>query len=461
MVEMCVLRQLPTLKRPHAQADASLPVRLRAMSVDAKVISRRDCMLSSVPPMHSAAKTITDPDERQFPYWRRNLKVVPLSNLLASLGFGISWPFLPLMVRGLGVEENLATWVGNMVLGFYVVSFTINPIWGGIADHYGRKIMVLRATLGMGLFMTVVAFAPTPLWFACLIMLVGLFNGSTAASMTLLVANTPPHRIGSALSYSHTGTLVGQTMGPAVGALLAMLVDHYQWLFGISGALLLMAGALVAALLREVKQLAPGRYRLQWIGPLRELLAVRRMGALYLLSFLFSVMWGGNVTIMSIYVLQLLPPGTAGLSTEAFWVGAVAIALGISGLIAMPIWGRILDRYDPARVLAFATAAAAVTHLPLLVLDTPLQLVLSRVAFGIGAAAMQPAIVRLLKEHAPPGMDARAISYGSSFQFIAMGLAPFCAGLIGPVLGLRAYFALTIALTVVGFALWVRSGRRV
>lgn len=24
------------------------------------------------------------------PYWRRNLKVLPLSNLLASLGFGIS-----------------------------------------------------------------------------------------------------------------------------------------------------------------------------------------------------------------------------------------------------------------------------------------------------------------------------------------------------------------------------------
>lgn len=111
------------------------------------------------------------------------------------------------MVRGLGVEENLATWVGNMVLGFYIVSFTLNPVWGGIADHYGRKIMVLRATLGMGFFMAMVPFAPTPLWFACLIMLVGIFNGSTAASMALLVANTPPRRIGTALSISQTGTL--------------------------------------------------------------------------------------------------------------------------------------------------------------------------------------------------------------------------------------------------------------
>jgi hypothetical protein len=56
-------------------------------------------------------------------------------------------------------------------------------------------------------------------------------------------------------------------------------------------------------------------------------------------------------------------------------------------------------------------------------------------------------------------MDARAISYASSFQFFAMGLAPFAAGLIGPALGLRAYFALTIVLMLGGLMLWLRSGR--
>jgi DHA1 family multidrug resistance protein-like MFS transporter len=403
--------------------------------------------------------TATNTEEQRFPYSHRNLKVIALSNLLASLGFGLAWPFLPLVVRGFGVQENLATWVGNMVLGFYIVSFTMNPIWGGIADHYGRKIMVLRATVGMGVCFTLVPFAPSPLWFAALIMMVGLFNGSTAASMALLVANTPPKRIGSALSLSQTGTLVGQTMGPAVGALLMSVVDRYHSLFWLSGGLFLAATVLIEAFVHEVKQLAPGRWRLEWIAPLRELVRVPRIGPLYLLAFVFSMLWSGNVTIMSLYVLQLLPPESSNVSNEAFWVGAVAVALGVSGLVAMPVWGRVLDRHDPARVLAFATAAAAVTHVPLLFIETPLQLVIARVAFGISAAAMQPAIVRLLKEHAPKGMDARAISYGSSFQFMAMGLAPFIAGLVGPALGLRVYFALTIVLTVVGVVSWVRSGR--
>lgn len=399
-------------------------------------------------------------EDEQFPYWRRNLRVLPVSNLLSSLGFGIAWPFLPLMVRGLGVEDHLlATWIGNMALAFYIVSFLINPIWGGIADHYGRKIMVLRATLGMGFCMTLVAFAPTPMWFAVLLMFIGVFNGSTAAAMSLIVSNTPPSRMGRALSLAQMGTLVGQTMGPAVGALLASVVERHHWMFWVSGGILLFGGVLVAVFVGEVKHLAKGPWRLQWIGPLRELVRVPRVGALYLLAFLFAVMWSGNVPIMSLYALDLLSAQPPGQRSEAFWLGAVALALGVSGLVAMPIWGRVLDTHDPARVLALATGAAAASHVPLLFLETPMQLVLARAAFGLSAAAMQPAIIRLLKKHAPAGMDARAISYGTSFQFIAMGLAPFTAGLIGPVLGLRAYFAFTIALTIGGLVMWRRSGR--
>lgn len=400
-------------------------------------------------------------DERQFPYWRRNQAVISVSNLLASLSFGIAWPFLPLMVRGLGVERNLETWVGNMVMVFYIVSFIMNPIWGGIADHYGRKIMMLRATIGMGFFMAAAAFAPTPLWFAFLLCCVGVFNGSSAAGMALIVANTPPARFGRALSLAQSGILVGQTIGPAVGALLASLVYRPHWLYWVSGAVMLAAGVLVAVFVREIKQLAPGPWRLQWMGPLRELLRVPGLGPLYLLTFLFAVLWSGNVPIMSLYTLDLLAAGggRAGLGTEATWIAVVTLALGVSSLIALPAWGRVLDRYDAARVLTVSTAAAVLTHVPLLFLETPLQLAIARAAFGVSAAGMQPAIMRLLKTQSPPGMDARAISYAASFQFIAMGLAPFSAGLIAPVFGLRGYFVFVIVLAVVGFVLWVRSAR--
>ena len=410
----------------------------------------------------STRPTVDETEEsRQFPYWQHNLKVLPLATFLCSLGFALSWPFLPLMLRDLGVRENLETWVGYIMLGFNVIGFAISPIWGDIADHYGRKIMVLRAMLGMGGVMILVPFAQSPLWFAVLVVTVGFFYGYMNASMALLVANTPPRRIGSALAYAQTGGLVGQTIGPAIGALLAAVIDRQHWLFWMSGGMMISGGVLVTLFVREKKQTVNGPWRPDWIGSLREILAVPHMAPLYFLSFLFAALWYGNVTIVSIYMLQLLDAQPAGAGSETFWVGAAAIGLAITSLIAVPLWGRVMDRYGPSRVLLFATAAAALTHAPLPFLQTPLQLVLVRLAFGLTSAAMLPAIIQLLRAHTPTGMDARAISYSSSFQCIGMGLVPFGAGLIGPLLGLRVYFALCTALTLGGFMLWLRAAKQI
>ncbi len=409
--------------------------------------------------MTDTAKTADDEESRQYPYWRRNLRVLPSANLLCGLGFFLSWPFVPLMVRGLGVRENLETWVGHMLLVFYLVSFVVSPIWGGIADHFGRKLNVMRAMVGMGGAMMLVPFASTPIWFASLFMLISVFNGYTPAGVALLVANTPPKRIGRAVSLAQTGGMLGQTLGPAVGAVLAATIDRQHWLFWISGGLMLSGGLLVGLFVSEVKQLAPGQWRPQWVGSLLQLLAVPRIGLLYMLAFLFSVMWNGSITNITVFMLQLLAAGGVDPGEEAFWVGAAAVALALSMLVALPLWGRLLDRIGAGRVLAFAAAATVVTHLPLLVLETPLQLVVARIAFGLTAAGMPTAIFALLRVHAPVGMDARAISYASAAQFFAMGLAPFTAGLIGPVLGLRAYFGLTILLMLGGLVLWLRSRR--
>ena len=405
-----------------------------------------------------------DEESRLYPHWRRNRWVFPFANVLCGFGFSLAWPFVPLMVRGLGVRENLETWVGTMLLVFYLVSTAASPVWGGIADHYGRKPMVLRAMLGMGVTMLLVPLAPTPLWFAAALMLVAVFNGFTPAGVSLLVANTPPARIGSAVSLAQTGGQVGHALGPALGAALAALFDRQHALYWISAGLMLSGGLLVLLFVREVKQVAPGRWRPRLVGSLRDLLAVPRIAPLFLLAFLFSIVWHGSVTNISVFVLQLLEadPATAGAGTgvAASWIGAAATAIALSTMIALPLWGRVIDRVGPARVLAFSAAATVVTHLPLLVLQTPLQLVLARVAFGLTAAGMQTAIFQLLRIHAPQGMDARALSYATAFQFLAMGVAPFFAGLVGPALGLRAYFAITTAFMLGGLALWLRGGKR-
>lgn len=408
-----------------------------------------------------AAPAQADDEDRRFPHWRRNLRVLPAANLLCSLGFGLSWPFLPLMVLSLGIaQDELANWLGRLMLAFYVIGFFFAPLWGSIADHFGRKVMILRAMMGMGFFMALIPLAHTPLWFAVMLLMVGAFNGFMPAGLSLLVANTPPKRIGSALSLAQTGALTGGTLGPALGVPLAAFLSERHGMFWLSGALLLAGGFMVLFWVREVKQLAEGPWRPRWLGSLRELAAVPGIAQLLFLAFIGSMIWNGNVTVLSIFTLQLLAAHPDAAHADAFWVGAVAMALSLSSVAAAPLWGRVLDRHPPAKVLTLSVVLAALTSLPVIFVQTPLQLVVARVAFGLAAAAMVPSIIRMLKEYAPRGMDARAISYASSFQLIAMGIAPFLAGLVGSWLGLRAYFVIVVLVTLAGLAAWLRHARK-
>ncbi len=404
------------------------------------------------------AKKIETAPPADHPYWKRNVVIIPVTAFLSTIAFSMTTPFIPLMLRDLGVVTNLETWTGNMMLAFYLIGFGMNPIWGGLADHFGRKQMVLRATLGMGIFFVLATLATTPLMFACLFMLVGIFNGANSAYNSLLVATTPTRRLGTALTLTQSGSLIGRTLGPGIAALATGFIGQYHQMLRFSGGVFLIGGIL-ALFIRDVKRPSQGNWRPRWISDLRTLVEVPRMAPLLFLCFISNMLWAGSSTIITIFLLQLIADNP-GAGDEGMWVSAVATGLSVSSLLALPLWARLIDRKDPAVSLFYAVVAAIVTNLPLLFLQTPMQLVLSRIAFGFSAMGMQPAIVRLLSQCAPPGMEARAISWGQSFQFLASGVAPFVAGVVAPLFGMRVYFSLTILMALAGLILWIRSGRR-
>ena len=68
---------------------------------------------------------------------------------------------LPLYIEELGVTGagEVARWSG-IVYGCNFVSLAIfSPIWGRLADRYGRKPMILRASCWLGLIMIGMSFA--------------------------------------------------------------------------------------------------------------------------------------------------------------------------------------------------------------------------------------------------------------------------------------------------------------
>ena len=416
----------------------------------------------SAPPGSPAASTQPSApaagDDALFPFWQRNMRVMALAAFCLTTGFGVSNPFFPLVLKEMGATGHLETWVGYALGSYFGLSFFLTPLWGVVADHYGRKLMALRTSLGMAFIFLLLPFSPSLGWFMALYVLMGTTNGFIPATNALIVTNTPVAQLGRAISVVQTGTLVGGAIGPAVGAALAHWLPAYRHLFWASGVLLGLAGLLTLLLAQERHQRPATPFRLHLVQDFRIIRRIPHMGRLMFLSFIHTFTYLGTTAIISVFVLELLARENvfAGPRVD-FWVGAVTLAFTLASALVVPVWGRLLDRYGASRVLAASLLGGAVASLPTVFVLSPLQLTLARLVLGALAIGIGPALLATIKSRAPKGMESRVLAYQAAFGALGIGAGPFLAGQIGPLLGLRAFFALNSLLLGLAFVLWLHA----
>ncbi len=99
-------------------------------------------------------------------------------------------PFLPLYVSQLGVtsHEALSMWSGLTFSVTFLVSAIVSPMWGSPADRKGRKLMLLRASLGMAIAILLQAFATNVWQLFILRAIMGLTSGYIPNAMALVAS---------------------------------------------------------------------------------------------------------------------------------------------------------------------------------------------------------------------------------------------------------------------------------
>jgi nitrate/nitrite transporter NarK len=99
--------------------------------------------------------------DRNLLYWRRNLAVCVFGSFTTLVSLSLLLPFLPLYVQQLGVTSQAAVVQWSAVAfgaTFFGTALTA-PIWGRLADRYGRKPMLVRAAIGMAVVMSMIGLA--------------------------------------------------------------------------------------------------------------------------------------------------------------------------------------------------------------------------------------------------------------------------------------------------------------
>ena len=179
-----------------------------------------------------------------------------------------------------------------------------------------------------------------------------------------------------------------------------------------------------------------------------------------LIQVFYALTFMGSSAIISVLTLDILASQhITDVQRINSWVSAVSLAMPLASAAALPIWGRLIDRYGPSIVMYANLLLSAVMLLPVLLVTGPLQLAILRFGLGALGVGLAPANITLIRNAAPRGMESRVLAFSAACGALGTGIGPLIAGQIGPLFGLRAYFALNGLMLLLGLVFLRPRGR--
>lgn len=394
-----------------------------------------------------------------MPQWRKNLYILLGVQLLTTAGFSLIFPFLPLYIRELGVATrgSLEFWSG-MVFSTQALMMTISsPFWGVVADRYGRKPMLMRATLGGALLVVLMGFVQNAEQLVLIRTIQGGVTGVISSVNALVASTTPKEKTGSALGLLMLGRWGGIALGPVFGGVLGDAFG-YRASFMITGVMLTIAGLAVWLWVHEEFTPVEIAERPSILGGYRALVTAPGMTSLYLLAFLRSLGQMMIYPVAALFMIQLMHTEEGAATWTGLMIGAVAGASAISGVYL----GRLGDKVGHERILIASAIAAMLLYLPQPFVTAPWQLILLQGLTGLAMGGLLSPMAALMNLWTPQGTQ--GATYGLENSVVAGGrtIAPLLAAAVASWWGVRGVFGATavVYLLVAGLVVWMSAHRR-
>jgi DHA1 family multidrug resistance protein-like MFS transporter len=379
---------------------------------------------------------------RPLDNWQRTLYIMFVAQFITAVGFSNIFPFLPLYVESLGSRLGLGVeLLSGLVISAQGVTMMIaSPIWGAVADRYGRKLMVQRAMFGGAVVLALMAYARSAEDLVLLRALQGLITGTVSAANALVASVAPRHRTGYAMGLIQVGLWGGVAIGPLIGGALADALG-YRASFTVTAVLLLLAGLLVHFGVRETAvPTASERQRRQgYLADWRDVLSVSGVRWAYGLRFLAGL---GNVMIVPIAPLFIatLVADPSRLNTLTGLIIGVTSAATTGTAVYL---GRLGDRVGHRRVLLICSVLAGLFYLPQSLVTNPWQLLALRALTGAAVGGIVPTISALLARYSQPGEEGSVYGLDNSILAASRAVAPMVGSAIAVWSGFRMTFVAT------------------
>ena len=372
--------------------------------------------------------------------WKENLRVAWFGSFLTGASISLVVPFMPIFVEQLGIESDQVAFYAGLAISVSAVSAAlVSPIWGILADKYGRKPMMIRAGLAMTVTMGGLAFVPNIYWLIFLRLLNGVFTGFVPNATALIASQVPKDKSGAALGTLSTGVVAGTLTGPFVGGFIAEIFGIRN-VFLLVGDFLFLAAILTIFFIKEDFQPVAKEKAVPTKEVFSSFKYPRLLANLFLTSFVIQFSAQSIGPILALYVRDL------GQTENLLFVsGLIVSSMGFSSMMSAGVLGKLGDKVGNHRLLVAAQIYSVIIYLLCAHATSPLQLGLYRFLFGLGTGALIPGVNALLSKMTPKSGISRIFAFNQVFFYLGGVIGPMAGSAVAGYLGYHAVFYATAA----------------
>ncbi|OSN06990.1 multidrug transporter [Lonsdalea iberica] len=389
--------------------------------------------------------------------WKLNLFSAWVGCFFTGMAMSQILPFLPLYIEQLGVHDHasLNLWSGLIFSSSFMISAIVAPLWGSLADRKGRRLMLLRAALGMSIVMGLQGMA-TSVWHLFLLRaLMGLTSGYIPNAMALIASQVPRARSGWALGTLSTGQVSGVLIGPMLGGFMA---DHLglRTVFFVTSGLLFISFLITLFAIKENFVKVSKADRLSGKAVFASLPYPMLIVSLCITTMMIQMANGSIGPILTLFIRELSPD----IENIAFISGVIAAVPGVSALMSAPRLGKLGDRIGSQRILIVALLFSALLFFLMSTIQSATQLGILRFILGFADGALLPAVQALLVKYSSQQVTGRIFGYNQSCMYLGNVIGPLLGSGISATLGYRWVFLVTSLLIVINAVQLIFSFKR-
>ena len=364
--------------------------------------------------------------------WVVTLTILVASAFLMDMSFTMITPFLPVYLSSeLGAKASeVDMWSGAVFAVTFFVSGLLGPVWGVLADRKSRKLMALRASIGLTISYALCGIVQTPMQLFAARFFQGLCAGLYPALLALLAASIPARKTGLSMGLMQGGMTVGAVVGPFVGGVLADYFGMRESFFVASialGLISLLIGFCIKEKPRTVK--VTSRNWFDW--------SVLRQPAIFKMLIACAVIHASLFSaqpILPLYIAQL----QGSMANIMMLSGTIFSVCAISIMIASPILGAAGQKFGFLKVLSCSLFFAGLLISAQVLGRTPFEFGVWRFIAGFAIAGLIPLVNSIISTECPPDKKGEVFGFNFLTGHAGMALGPFAAGALSGWFGYQA-----------------------